>query len=207
MKHLFKSTFLIALVMTLTSCSPMGHGKTEAIKNQAILSQINKTITDAIQYYFDVTIPPDVSFKYEAFKSFIPSEANKKEYTHNSNIFQAAVPGDAIQGEVSSYGGVLTPDNTAVTGLILNVFNEKVGPKLYTQEELEKIATDFLKNKQLVKPNEPIVLVGPNEKASSTYITVLNFDTADKRFAVGINLQFGTIVYFEHAPLDLFNKD
>lgn len=203
MKRLMTSMLFILMTMTLTACSG-GYGKTEPITDADTLSQMNTSIAAATEYYFDTTIPEDETFNYEAFKSFIPSPENKKEYIHHSNIFQAAITGDAVEGQIASYGGVLSPDGTQVTGLILNVFNEKVSPQTYSVEELEKIAVDFLRAKELVGIDESITLIGTNDKASSSYIKVLNLDSDTKRFAVGVNLQFGTVVYFEHAPLEFF---
>lgn len=201
MKRLLLSSSLLLISLSLTACSQFGRGRTEAIKDTTTLTSMNEKITSATEYYFDTTIPEDIAFEYEAFKSLIPSPESGKDYIHQSNIFQAINPEDAVEGEISAYGGVLSPNNSAVKGLILNVFNEKVSPKTYSPEELQKIATDFLVNKKLIKEDEPITFVGINEKASSTYISVLNFNTSTTRFAVGVNLQFGTIVYFEHTPL------
>lgn len=203
MKRLLTAIFLLATSLSLTACSG-SYGKTKKIKDPLILEAMNQTIIEATQYYFDTEIPKDVTFEYEGFKSFIPSTKNQKEYIHHSNIFQAST--DAIEGEISAYGGVLSPDSQSVTGLILNVFNEKVPPKSYTEDDVKDIAIQFLRDKQLVESEEKVTFVERNDKASSTYVTVLNFNSETKRFAVGVNLQFGTIVYFEHAPLEFFNE-
>ncbi len=203
MKRLLTAIFLLSTTLSLTACSG-SYGKTEKIKDPILLESLNQTIVEATQYYFDTEIPVDKTFEYEGFKSFIPSPKNTKEYIHHSNIFQAST--DAREGEISAYGGVLSPDNQSVTGLILNVFNEKVPPKAYTEDDVKEIAIQFLRDKQLVESEEKVTFVGRNDKASSTYVTVLNFDSETKRFAIGVNLQFGTIVYFEHAPLEFFSE-
>ncbi len=203
MKRLLTAILLLSTSLSLTACSG-NYGKTEKIKDPILLESMNQTIIKATHYYFDTEIPVDKSFEYEAFQSFIPSTQNKKEYIHHSNIFQAST--DAKEGEISAYGGVLTPDNQSVTGLILNVFNEKVPPKAYTEDDVKEIAIQFLRDKQLVESEEKVDFVERNDKASSTYVAVLNFDSETKRFAVGVNLQFGTIVYFEYSPLEFFNE-
>lgn len=204
MKRLSTLIILLITTLSLTACGSLGYGKTVAIEDPSTLSTMNQTISSAVEYYFDVAIQENQTFNYEAFESHIPDANGSKEHIHQSNIFQAMVTGDAVEGEISSYGGVLTPDNTSITGLILNIFNEKVGPTVYTQEELETIAINFLSSKKLITADEKVTFTDINEKASSTYITVLNFNTETTRFAVGVNLQFGNVVYFEHAPVEFF---
>lgn len=202
MKRLLITCSLLLLSLSLTACASFGKGKTEPIKDETILNTMNQTISEAVSYYFDLDVPNDVAFEYQAFKSLVPSPENKKDYTHHSDVFQATRVGDAVPNELYAYGGILSPDNTTLTGLVLSMNNEKVSPQVYSMDELETIAVEFLKEKELLLEDESISLTGKNEQASSTYMTVLNFSTDTRRYAVGINLQYGNIVYFEHAPLN-----
>lgn len=202
MKRLITIFSLLLLSLSLTACTSFGRGKTEPIKDETLLNTMNETISNAINYYFDLDVPNDIAFDYEAFQSLVPSPENGKNYIHHSNVFQATRVGDAVPNELYAYGGILSPDNKTLTGLVLSINNEKVSPKAYSKDELETIAVKFLKEKKLILEGESATLVGTNEKASSTYMTILNLNTATKRYAVGINLQYGTIVYFEYAPLN-----
>ncbi|MGL5677412.1 MAG: hypothetical protein ACRDDX_13445 [Cellulosilyticaceae bacterium] len=206
MKRLLTTIVLLITSLSLTACGGGSYGKTEPIEDAALLARMNETIAQATTQYFDIEIPTDVSFKHEAFKSLIPSPENPKEFIHHSNIFQAAMTTDPVEGQLSAYGGVLSPDSQTIMGLILNVYNEKTPPQSLSDEEIQKIATDFLKAKELVASEEKLTFLATNKEASSEYVKILNFDSETNRFAVGVNLQFGKVVYFEFAPLSLFEQ-
>ena len=202
MKKFIYATFLmVSIVVFTTGCS--GYGETEKITDSDVLSEINQVIVHGMEEYFQIIVKDD-DYTFEAFKSYIPNEDGSM--LHLNNIFQSELSSDPIVGQLSSYGGILTPDNKDICGLILNVYQDSDTPISVTVEDAEQIALDFLNDSSLVPAGEITSYTGQNNNASNEYISIINFSSETTAFAVGVSLQTGDITYFEHAPLALVQQ-
>lgn len=199
MRKVFKMSLVIALGLSLMGCS-MGQAKMEEITDTTVISQMDETVKDYVKEYFNVEIPTDLTYDYTASKRFIGTEEDPKAEIHHANVFQAAhKTEEPLAGQLLGYGGILTPDNTSLTGLIINIYPEAGAevPEI-AQEQLITIATDFMKETGLVGADEEVTFSEINAKASSESVTILNFETVSKMYAIGIDLFTSSPVYFEY---------
>ncbi|MEG0353007.1 MAG: hypothetical protein RR915_06040 [Cellulosilyticaceae bacterium] len=198
MKKLLKISLILSLSLSLMGCS-MGQAKTEDITDQAIIDQMNTIITDNVATYFQTEVSTDIPYEYSALKRFIGSPEDPKVEVHHANVFQASYnEKDATEGTLVGYGGILTPDNSDITGLIINLAPaQDAKPQAFSETDLVAKATNFLSDFELVPAGEEITFLEVNGKASSSAVSILNFETASRMFAVGIDLYSGQAVYFE----------
>lgn len=198
MKNLLKISFVLMFSLSLMGCS-MGQAKTEEITDEQTITQMNTLVQENVKTFYDVEVPSDLTYEYNASKRFVGTQEDPKGENHHANIFQAVhKTKDPVSGQLLGYGGVLTPDNTGITGLIINIYHDKdENPKEFAETDLVAIATNFLKEKGLVGADEEINFIEINKKASSSAVSVLNFETATKMYAVGVDLFSGTPAYFE----------
>ncbi|MGL6173288.1 MAG: hypothetical protein ACRC1P_01580 [Cellulosilyticaceae bacterium] len=199
MKKLLKMSLILTLGLSLIGCS--ANAKTEDITDTQTITQMDTLIKEKVSTYFNVTIPTDLTYEYNAFKRFIPSQEEPKTDVHHANIFQAAYKTkDPVEGQLLGYGGVLTPDNTDITGLIINIAPaEEAEPMKLAETDLIATATTFLNESGLVPADEELTYLEINQKGSSGSVTILNFETTTQMYAVGIDLFSGKAVYFEHV--------
>ncbi len=195
-----KYIYLILATFVLTGCSSSAYGKVEKIVDDDRLSSLDAVTTQAVEYYFDIDIDEDLGYTLEAFESYIP---HNDDYIYHSNIFQAELENvDFVDGDIAGYGGIFDPVSHEVMGMVISRVTDKGETIDYTQDEIIHIALDFLKEKQLIDSTQTLTYVNTNEKASSEYLTVINLDSATHRYAVGVNLQYAKVVYFECALLE-----
>lgn len=198
MKKLLKLSLILTFSLSLMGCS-FGQAKTEKITDETVISEMNTIITKNVETYFKTDVPTDITYEYSALKRFIPSPEDPKTQVHHANVFQASYKvKDAAEGTLLGYGGILTPDNSDITGLIINFAPAKDSkPQALSEADLIAQATDFLKEFEFVSANEEVTFLEVNSKASSSAVCILNFETATRMFAVGIDLYSGHTVYFE----------
>ncbi len=200
MKYL-KIFLLTICSLTFVGCSS-AYGKLDKIEDRQLLATFNEIIVDGVGYYFDVDVDKNLYYELEAFESHIP---HNDEFIHISNVFQATQENqDFKEGDISGYGGILDPETYQITGMILNIITEQGEIISYTHDEVMNIATLFLLEKQLIEPNETVTYIETNTTSSSLYLTVINLESDNYKFAIGVNLQYGKVVYFEYATLDNF---
>ena len=198
MKKLIQVAFITLFTLSLMGCSA-GKAKTEDITDSTIITQMDTFTKEQVQAYFDIEVPTDLTYEFSASKRFIPSTENPKEDVHHANILQAVYKTkDPISGTVIGYGGILTPDNTGLTGLIVSVYQaEDTKPQELSEAQLSEIGMSFLKDKNLSNANEELTFSGIDSKSSSKDVTILNFETPSRIFAVGVDLYSAKPVYFE----------
>lgn len=199
MKKLLKMSLILTLGLSLIGCS--AKAKTEDITDTQTITQMDTLIKEKVTTYFNVTVPDDLTYEYNAFKRFIPSEDDPKTDVHHANIFQAAYKTkEPLEGQLLGYGGVLNPDNTDITGLIINIApSEDAEPMQLAETDLIATATNFLTESGLVADDAELTYLEVNQKGSSGSVTILNFETSTEMYAVGIDLFSGKAVYFEHV--------
>lgn len=202
MKKFLKLTLLSLCMLSLVGCTK-SYGQKIPIEDAPKLEAMNVLVKDGIEHYFDIAIPQDLIFEYEAFESHLPSSEDSETLMHFNDIFQAMLKDKPIPGKISGYGGVLSPEDQELVGLIVNIHDEDTKPQAFSEDQLKEIAINFLKSKELIGADESLTFTNVNKDASSKIVQILNFETATTRYAVGINMQFGKVVYFEHVPLNI----
>lgn len=198
MKNLLKLSLILSFSLSLIGCTA-GQAKTEDITDQAVINEMNSIITENVVTYFQIDVPTDINYEYSALKRFISTQEDPKSEVHHANVFQASYKvKDAPEGTLQGYGGILTPDNSGITGLIINLAPAKDSkPQAIAETDLKAMASTFLKDSGLVSADEELTFLEVNGKASSSAVSILNFETATRMFAVGIDLYVGKPVYFE----------
>ncbi len=197
MKRLFQATLLLIATVSLTACG--GSQEPVEITDTALVNEMNTTVIEGMRTYLDTTIPTDVAFEQKGYKNE-GRTGNGDEVIHFNNVFQATAVEEPGEGQVVSYGGVLSLDGE-LTGLILNVKNDTLPVGAYTNEQLQEMASAFLRDKALVGADEALTFIGINNDASAKQLTIVKVNSTTHSFAIGLNLQTGTVFYFEHIPL------
>ena len=191
----------IALAMTATFVGCGGaYGDSIEITDQAMLTEMKEIVLTGIEEYFDLTVPED-NYTLQGFETHITQTDNTTQ--HLNNIFQGALEGKSETNLLTAYGGILSPDNKELYGIILNVYPDTEEPLGLTLEEVEAIGVQFLTDKNLVPTGETVVSIGQNTEASNEYATIVNYDSQTMRFAVGVSPYSGGVTYFEYAPIDI----
>lgn len=197
MKKLFKLSLILSLGLALVGCS---NGVTnEEITDQEAIEQMNTFVKEKVNTYFQVEVPTDINYDYTAYNQFVKTEESPDTPVHHATIFQANYKvKDPAADTLVGYGGILSPDQSELKGLIVSIAAESdATPQELSEEQLVKIASDFLKSSDLLKADETLTFLEVNQKSSSSGVSILNFETSSRLFAVGIDIYLASPVYFE----------
>ena len=204
MKELAKITgILIIGAMALVGCAGTNNKiEEEPITDNTTIKQIQEIAHENIQKYFDIDINDGILREEQITKTSLPDPNKPGEYIYSNNVFKAMAKDKVQEGQLHSYGVILSKDNKEIKGVLANTYTT-AEPKKLEESILVDIAQKFLNEKGIVATGEQATFENIEKQLSTKQNSVLRFKYKEKDFLVGINLQNQKVYYFEKSnPLE-----
>lgn len=197
-----KSIIKIVGIMVMGSMALVGCMGTknkveeEAITDNATIQEIQTIARENIKKYFDVDINDGIVREEQITKTSLPNPDKQGEYIYSNNVFKAMAKDQVEEGQLHSYGIILSTDNKEIKGVLANIYTTQE-PKKVEESILVDIAQKFLNEKGIVASGEQATFENIEKQLSTKQNSVLRFKYQDRNMLVGINLQNQKVYYFE----------
>ena len=198
MRKLFSCIGIVTLLGAfLTGCS-MGpeQMKSVPIEDEAKVEALHDITKEAMKTYFDIDVNDGIERKVEGFESYVLVDVPTESYLYRNNVIRAAFEGEAVEGQIYSYGASLNPETNELTGAIVVTYS-KADPKALTTQQQQEIAMNFIKEKNLVENPDGLIFEGIEKSMSNKQYSGLKFKNNEENLIISISLQTGKVTHFE----------
>lgn len=177
-----------------TGCGQSNYTQ-ENITDEVVISRLDELAKENLKTYFDVDVNEHIAMTGTATR-YIP-----KDETNGASellILLEKQEAEPAEGQLYSYQIMIDAETEAIRGLYYGVYST-ADPQTYTDEELEQIGRDFIKEHQMIPEETELSLNKINKVSGAEYIQSLTYQYGEKYLLININVQDGKVMSFEYS--------
>ena len=177
-----------------TGCGQSNYTQ-ENITDEVVINRLDELAKENLKTYFDVDANEHIAMTGTATR-YIP-----KDETNGASellILLEKQEAEPAEGQLYSYQIMIDAETEAIRGLYYGVYST-ADPQTYTDEELEQIGRDFIKEHQMIPEEVELSLNKINKVSGAEYIQSLTYQYGEKYLLININVQDGKVMSFEYS--------
>lgn len=195
MKKLFALGCLVISVMLIGTGCGKNNYRQENITDETVINRLNELAKENMKTYFDLDVNEHIAMT-EIATRYIPKDETNS--TSELLILLEKQEAEPTEGQLFSYQIMIDAETEALRGLYYGIYST-ANPQIFTDEELEEIGRNFIKEHQMV-PEEAVLSLTEMKKVSGAeYIQSLTYQYGEKYLLININMQDGKVMSFEYS--------